>query len=121
MGVFERPRSGGGYFKQMRIDNLHLPVTATDEDALKFSAKKAKIKLSDVKAFRVVKKSLDARDKNDIKFVYNTEIDVKPFEEEKEFSIPASDKKHKILVVGFGPAGIFALCFLRERGIIPSL
>ena len=56
----------------MRIDNLHLPVTATDEDALKFSAKKAKIKLSDVKAFRVIKKSLDAWDKNDITFVYNT-------------------------------------------------
>ena len=119
MGVFERPRCGGGYFKQMRIDNLHLPVTATDEDALKFSAKKAKIKLSDVKAFRVVKKSLDARDKNDIKFVYNTEIDVKPFEEEKEFSIPASDKKHKILVVGFGPAGMFCALFLARAGYNP--
>ena len=54
MGVFERPRCGGGYFKQMRIDNLHLPVTATDEDALKFSAKKAKIKLSDVKGIKTI-------------------------------------------------------------------
>ncbi len=119
MGVFERPRRCGGYFDQMRIDNLKLPVTATDEDALKSSAKRARIKLSDVKAFRVIKKSIDARDKNDVKFVYNTEIDIKPFEDEKEFSIPASDKRPRILVVGFGPAGMFCALFLARAGYNP--
>ncbi len=69
--------------------------------------------------FRIVKKSLDARKKEDIRWVYTVECakqEVKP--------LPKTWKKVKrqpeqVLIVGSGPAGLFCAVQLIRRGIRP--
>lgn len=55
----------------MKIDNIILPATVTDGEAIKIAAKRCGMPIADVKHFRILKKSVDARNKNDIKYVYN--------------------------------------------------
>ena len=58
----------------MKIDNLKLSPLAKEDELLSLAIRKSKIKPSQIKTFKVLKKSLDARDKNDIKYVYSVEI-----------------------------------------------
>jgi uncharacterized FAD-dependent dehydrogenase len=84
----------------------------------------------------IIKKSIDARKKNDIKFNYSVDIvcdreknilskiqdkDVK-FEEVKEVELikqGTEELKFRPVVVGFGPAGIFAALTLARQGYKP--
>ena len=78
-----------------------------DEKAL-FSkcAKKLGVKESDVKYFKLIKKSLDARDKNDVYFNCTVEISTNvynsPIKTYHKVSNPC-----EVLVVGAGPSGLF--------------
>ncbi|MBQ7923781.1 MAG: FAD-dependent monooxygenase [Clostridia bacterium] len=72
--------------------------------------------------FAIKKKSLDARDKNNIRYVYTVE-----FSDTKQQETPPDLERlpqHKIpekpvLVVGSGPAGLFCALRLLQRGIRP--
>lgn len=77
-------------------------------------AKKAGLRGRDFK-FTVVKKSIDARKKNDIKFVYNVVLG------EKEPRSPEKKAAHKrsAIVVGAGPAGLFCALTLARAGVKP--
>ncbi|MBR2614005.1 MAG: FAD-dependent oxidoreductase [Clostridia bacterium] len=84
------------------------------ETLLKEKAKK-ELK-QDFKYLRIVKKSLDARNKGDVFFLYNLELSNQPFIEEqeeiKEYSYPTKP----IVIVGFGPSGIFSALRLSRAG-----
>ncbi len=74
--------------------------------------------------FVVKKKSLDARDKNNIRYIYTVECAKAPPKAEK----PPLERLSKnrlphapVLIVGSGPAGLFAALRLLDRGIIPLL
>ena len=56
----------------MKIDGIKLPVTADEREVKNIAIKKSGIKNPGY--FKILKKSIDARDKNDIKFVYSAEI-----------------------------------------------
>ncbi len=74
--------------------------------------------------FVIKKKSLDARDKNNIRYIYTVECAKTPFKEEKAplEQLPKSRVPHSpVLVVGSGPAGLFAALRLLDRGITPLL
>ena len=70
--------------------------------------------------FRILKKSLDARKKNDIRYVYSIEFGEEIFEPKSLEKIERNKIPNEpILVVGSGPCGLFCALRLIERGFTP--
>ncbi len=72
----------------------------------------------------IKKKSLDARDKSKIRYVYTIEFSAHTVaDEERVFERLPSQKRPEepILVVGGGPAGLFCAVRLLDHGILPVL
>ena len=96
------------------LDNIKLGISE-DEGALRrIAARKLGCKPS---YFRIIKKSLDARNKLDIKWIYSVEFSA------SDLPAPARpvrrDSDKKIIVIGSGPAGLFCALRLIERGFRP--
>ena len=120
----------------IRINNINLNLDDSEELLKKKVCKKLKINENQIGNLIIVKKSIDARKKNDIKFTYCVDVicdkedkilsrlhdkDVK-FEELKEREpIVKGDLElnSRPVVVGFGPAGIFAALTLAREGYKP--
>ena len=99
-----------------RISNVKVLVDANAKDILEKVAKKANVKPNKIKYFKIIKKSLDARNKSDI--FYNVTADISETAInvcEKEY-VKVSNKA-KILVVGAGPAGLFCALELLRHGL----
>ena len=120
----------------IRINNLTLGIDDSKEVLEKKVCKKLKISDQDIKKLTIIKESLDARKKNEIKFNYCVDIkcnnekkivsktkdnDVKLKEDDKGLQIEKGDAKlnHRPVVVGFGPAGMFAALTLAKNGYKP--
>lgn len=101
----------------MRISDIKLKI-GESESALKDKALK-KAGLDKAPYFRIVKKSLDARDKRNIFYNYSVEISSQPFDDEKEEILPCKAPDKPIVVVGFGPAGMFCALSLARNGLRP--
>jgi uncharacterized FAD-dependent dehydrogenase len=120
----------------IRISNINLGID-DDLDILENKiCKKLNISKDNINKLSIIKKSIDARKKNDIKFNYCVDIvcdrernilskiqdkDVK-FEEVKEVELikqGTEELKFRPVVVGFGPAGIFAALTLARQGYKP--
>lgn len=115
------------------IPNLKLAPGA-DEAALKALAAKAlKIPTGDITGLRIRKKSLDARRKDDIHYVYTVGVTVHGDEQrlvrrcrgaaiaqDKTYPIPhIAPPETRPVIVGFGPAGMFAALLLARAGARP--
>ena len=115
------------------IPNLKLAPGA-DEAALKALAAKAlKIPAGDITGLRIRKKSLDARRKDDIHYVYTVGVTVRGDEQrlvrrcrsaaiaqDKTYPIPhVAPPQTRPVIVGFGPAGMFAALLLARAGTNP--
>lgn len=115
------------------IPNLKLAPGA-DEAALKTLAAKAlKIPPDDITGLRIRKKSLDARKKDDIHYVYTVGVTMRGDEQrlvrrcrgaaiahEKAYPIPhVAPPETRPVIVGFGPAGMFAALLLARAGARP--
>ena len=115
------------------IPNLKLAPGA-DEAALKALAAKAlKIPAGDITGLRIRKKSLDARRKDDIHYVYTVGVTVHGDEQrlvrrcrsaaiaqDKTYPIPhVAPPETRPVIVGFGPAGMFAALLLARAGARP--
>ncbi len=106
----------------------------------RYIEKKLKIKQSDIKEFTVLKKSVDARKKEQIFFIYQVDFftdnekmvlsrykknDVTIKSEKKENDTAKcevaaeKDTSEKIVIAGFGPAGLFAAYELALSGYKP--
>ncbi len=75
------------------------------------------------KYFRILKKSLDARKKNDIKYVYSIEFsDSEPPSVPRIKQVERSRVPQKpVVIAGSGPAGLFCAITLIEHGIKPII
>jgi uncharacterized FAD-dependent dehydrogenase len=108
--------------KQVQI-NL-APSAAADEAAVKkISASLAGIDQTEITSIRVVKRSVDARKKN---IRINLTVDVFSGGEEalpniSPFIPQNVTNKQEVIIIGAGPAGLFAALRLIELGIRPVI
>ena len=105
----------------LTISDIKLPVGKDEKELIHIAEKRLGGKAAH---FSIKKKSLDARDKGNVRWVYTIECSKKAQKtEERVFEkLPANRlPKESILVVGSGPAGLFAAIRLLDRGITPLL
>ena len=113
-----------------RIENIKIREDFDKEELIEFICKKYKINTKDILSWSIFKKSIDARDKDDV--FYNYTIDI---ESNKKIRNAKTVKKEKIeftnlcknpdyvrpVIVGAGPAGIFCALTLVQNGIKPII
>ena len=107
--------------KLFTLTDVKLSITKPENELVKLAEKKLGGK---VQYFSIKKKSLDARDKNNLRWVYTIEFsDTKQKKQERSFHQLAKERTpvDPILVVGSGPAGLFCAVRLLDYGIKPIL
>ena len=57
----------------LRVNNLKMPLKASPADLKRATAQKLNCNLPDITDFRVSKKSIDARNKGNVHFVYSVD------------------------------------------------
>ena len=115
----------------LRVRNVKVDVLK--KNIISSLARKLKVQESDILDYEIIKESVDARNKNKIYYVYEIDVNVKHenrikknndvFESKKSeyiFSKTGSEKG-KIVIVGTGPAGLFASYILAENGYKPLI
>lgn len=103
-----------------KISNIKIKPFEDDRALLSKACKKAGVKESDVKYFKLIKKSLDARDKNAVFYSCTVELSTTPYTPPKKIYGKVNKKAH-VLVVGAGPAGLFCALDLLRYGVSVTL
>ncbi len=115
----------------LRLENIKIREDLSDEDVVREACKKYQISFSDVEYYNIFKKSIDARNKDDI--FYNYTIDVKYTGKggkeikkvnKESYKIDINQKRKSQLrpvIVGTGPAGLFCGLLLVQHGIKPII
>ena len=118
----------------IRIRNLRLGPEEEESGLRRLAAAKLRLPEARIRALRILKKSLDARKKHDIHYNYTVAVSVDGREEEilarargaeadlweaPVYAIPQLGGAERPVVVGFGPAGMFAALVLAKAGTKP--
>ncbi len=109
----------------MTLLELVLEYSLADDEIARraFAAEKLGIDISRITHIRVKKRSLDARGK-DIKFRLQAEIYIDesaPAPENFQANYPVVRDARRVIIIGCGPAGMFAALQLIELGIQPVI
>lgn len=113
-----------------RIHQIKLKVGEDKNRLPVLIAKKLKIKREDIIKWNIIKESIDARDKSNLKMVYSIDFESKKNLDSNKACEIAPDmtyqkvesiypKDKTIAIVGFGPCGMFAALTLAEMGYKP--
>ena len=121
----------------LRVSNLKLGIDEDISLLKKLILKKLKIKENELIKYFIYKESIDARKRGRIDFVYTVDVEVKNENKILKNSIKdvveikqrnyigvemGSEKlKHRPVIVGSGPAGLFAALVLAQRGFNPIM
>lgn len=122
----------------IKINQLKLSINHTENELKSQIAKQLKIKVSDIIQYEIGKKSIDARKKNELSFVYsifvNTKMDSDIIKKVKNPNVTQGEKPSyqykptgsiamakRPVIVGMGPAGLFCALMLARNGYSPIL
>src|SRR5262245_43159298 len=125
----------------IRVSNIRLGIEEPELALVSAAATALAVRPADIARWRILRKSLDVRDKRDIAYVYSLEVALaeqnaralgrlaRPARgvvvesySEPPFEMPPSGEEplsERPIIVGSGPAGVFAAYFLAERGYRP--
>jgi len=123
----------------LKVSNIRLPVEEPESSLPDALARRLGIPLTELTGWRILRKSLDARSRSDLRFVYSAVVEVgeelprhnrlsalegvepfvlKPFDDPEPGDEPLSERP---VIVGSGPAGLLAGYFLAQRGYRPLI
>ncbi len=120
----------------IRINQLKLKINHNEADLMQQIAKRLRVKKSEIIKYNIIKKSIDARKKSDIYYIYSVEVqtnkDMEIVKRLNKADIILSERKaynyvpkgtmglnHRPVVVGMGPAGLFSALMLARNGYKP--
>ena len=122
----------------IRILQMKLPVFHTEEDLKEKILHTLRIRPEELKSWKIVRRSIDARKKDAICYVYQIDVET-PREKkilarsrhneimstkEKVYCFPESGShplRRRPVVIGSGPAGLFCAYYLAKSGYCPIL
>ena len=122
----------------IKIGNITLPVDAGEDALIKAAAGILRIPPGDIRKTEILKRSLDARKKPDLKYVYSVACEVRKENsvlkrakgtnaavyDDPVYTFPElrpSCGKQRPLIAGSGPAGLFCGLLLAENGFRPII
>lgn len=124
----------------IRINNIKLTIDHNDKDLIDEIEQKLRIPYSKVKKFEILKRSIDARKRDKVFFVYQLEVDLnideaqlvqkinkpdiqlaKPKRKVEALTVGSKSLQHQPIIVGAGPAGLFVALKLAEYGYKPII
>ena len=122
----------------IRVSNLRLPIEEPEAALPTHLARALGVSATELTRWRIVRKALDLRDKRQLRFVYNFDVDLAGNEgavvarahgseqvelhHEPPFAMPEPGSEplpHRPVVVGSGPGGLVCAYFLAQLGYRP--
>ena len=118
----------------LRVINIKMPLKHTEKSLKEVVAKFLSLDEPKFKSFEISRKGIDARNKNNIVYVYSVDIELEnenKYENMKnvekiekqiyEINKIENYKGKRPVIIGSGPSGIFASLILAENGLNPII
>jgi len=123
----------------IRLTNLETPVEFPEAELPQRIARRLKLPASEIQHWKILRKSLDARSRHNLKFVYTIVLSLQDPEQylkrfandsnvtqfqESQFDNPRSGTEplqERPVIVGSGPAGLLAGYYLAWKGYRPII